>query len=143
MSFKYSTECFSGECGFCQSCNDKPFNNQHHQKIKTEENKATDFKKFFNKEELQKEYEIYLSSLNKSLKNYQFVDKKEQGFIPKELIINSSKYKLINSSHKCNSILCQMFYLHLHDNIKNKLIESTPIYKSETDKNFCILCLSR
>ena len=138
MSFQFSSECFSGECGFCQSCNNPP----NPVKIK-ENNKASDFKKFFLKEDIQKEYEIYLNSLNKSLKNYHYVDKKEQGFTPKNIIINSSKYQLLNSSHKCDSILCQMFYLHLHENINNKLIQSIPIYKSETDKKFCILCINR
>ena len=61
MSFQFSSECFSGECGFCQSCNNPP----NPVKIK-ENNKASDFKKFFSKEDLQKEYEIYLNSLNKS-----------------------------------------------------------------------------
>jgi len=137
MSFQFSSECFSGECGFCQSCNNPPH------LVKDKGNRASDFKKFFSKEDLQKEYEIYLSSLNKSLKNYQFIDKKEHGFTPKILTISSSKYRLLNTSHKCDSMLCQMFYLHLHETINDKLIKSTPIYKYDSDNKFCILCVSR
>jgi len=140
--FQFSTECFSGDCGFCKSCNNSPSYLMIDDSGDSGD-RASDFKKFFEKEVIQANYDKYLSSLNKSLKKYHYLDKKEQGFTPKKITTNSTNYKLVNTSRKCDSLTCQLFYLHQHDTINDKLIRSTPIYKSNTDKYFCILCVTR
>ena len=135
-------ECFSGECGFCDCCT-----KTHHYISNTDPTesrlRAEDMKKFFGKEEIQTEFETYHKSLRNQMKSYQYIDKSEPGFCPKKFTIGSSEFKLTESYAKCDSVLCQMFHLHLHENISKRLLSDIPMYQSTGDKSFCLLCVRR
>ena len=135
-------ECFSGECGLCELC-DKTSHYISITEKKESHSIAHDMKKFFLKEEIQTEFESYHKTLRNQMKSYQYVDKSEPGFCPKKFKIGATEFKLNDSFDKCDSVLCQMFNLHLHENIRNRLLNDIPMYQSPASKSFCITCIKR
>jgi len=135
-------ECFSGECSFCDSCT-----KTHHYISNTDPNesrlRAEDMSKFFKKDEIQTEFETYHKSITNKMKSYQYIDKSEPGFCPEKFTIGSSEFIMNNSFDKCDSVLCQMFHLHLHENIAKRLLGDIPMYQSPASKSFCLLCVRR
>ena len=135
-------ECFSGECSFCDSCT-----KTHHYISNTDPNesrlRAEDMSKFFKKDEIQTEFETYHKSITNKMKSYQYIDKSEQGFCPQKVKIDNSDFILTDKTKKCDSTLCQMFHLHLHENIAKRLLTNIPIYKSVAEKHFCLTCIHR
>ena len=135
-------ECFSGECGFCDCCTKT--NHYVSNGLPNESQvRAQDMKKFFGKEEIQTEFEKYHKSLREQMKSYQYCDKSEPGFCPKKFTFGPSEFTLNNSFDKCDSVLCQMFHLNLHENISKRLLGDIPMYQGQANKSFCILCTRR
>ena len=136
------TECFSGECGLCDCCT-KTNHYVSNGDPKESQLRAQDMKKFMGKDEIQTEFEKYHKSLRNQMKLFSYIDKSEPGFCPKKFTIGTSEFKLNNSFDKCESNMCQMFHLHLHNNISKRLLGDIPMYLSPANKSFCILCVRR
>jgi len=137
-----SAECFSGECEFCDCCT-----RTHHYVSDTDtdepDKRASDMAKFISKDDIQKEFETYQKSLLRLKNLYSYLEKSEQGFTPFTLNVENSIFTLTNSFKKCDSVLCRIFHKQLHENICKQFIHDIPIYRSTSDKHFCLVCLRR
>ena len=145
---EYSYPCFSGECGFCPNCcQSENINNDEKESIQ----RAKVLKKFINQQRLEDEQNYYNKSLHKLMKQYDYRNPTDIGFMPqkKKYGVNEdyNKYILRQKNHNkvCDDQLCQLFHLSAHDNLKESYYQKLPLYSREKDNNhhLCIVCISR
>jgi hypothetical protein len=141
----FTAECFSGECGNCQSCcgNVQEEADNHPENYK----RSIDTKKLYNKRmnEITDDYWKKMIDVTRKLG---YKNPEENGRIRKKIMINENAYfKLYDKDNKhdmcCHSPLCLAIYQNAHEYEKKKKYSILPIYiNQETTKKQCYLCLS-
>ena len=149
MVLTYSAPCFSGECGFCASCCDSDPTSPDPEPVQ----RASDLIKFMGKQRVQDELDNYNKSLNKMLKQYDYRNPTDIGFMREKVnyekgqLIDNVKYKLILKHHQavCDDPLCKVFFVSAHDSLKNSFYPKLPIYSRVSDNNhqLCAVCISK
>ena len=155
----FTAPCFSGECEFCPECCKSDDNDSKNNNGKDDNNdnddeslqRAKDLNKFIDKQRLEDEKDHYNKSLNKLIKQYDYRNPTDIGFMPTKKNYGEDEeykqYKLQQENHKeiCDDQLCKLFYVSSHDNIKSSYYTKLPIYSRVKDNNhnLCIVCISR
>ena len=150
-SMKFSTECFSGECGLCKNCcqnTDESFQKIIHNKNE-DERRSEDLSKMMGKNYVQEVKDRYNKNLKEWCKNYSFKDPYCYGYAPEikseTYTGRNEKYKIIDKihNHVCNNTYCKMMYTTSTIWEQEKKYSLLPIYKNINKDNFlCGPCLT-
>ena len=105
----FTAPCFSGECQFCPECCKSDFKDNNNPKDNNNDNndnddeslqRAKDLNKFIDKQRLEDEKDHYNKSLHKLLKQYDYRNPTDIGFMPTNNINYNKKiirkYVMIN-----------------------------------------------
>lgn len=150
-SMKFSTECFSGECGLCKNCcqnTEESLQKNIHNKPESER-RSEDLSKIIGKNNVQEFKDRYNKNLKEWCKNYSFKDPFCYGYAPKNkretFTGRNEKYKIIDKIHKdvCDNLYCKMMYTTSTSWEQEKKYCLLPVYKNiNEEKYLCGPCLT-
>ena len=143
-----ATECFSGDCGLCNSCTNNSFQsfNSSNNRCKLSD-RSEDLYKIMSKNLKEEAGELYNKNLMNWCKKYQYKDPYCYGYAP-EIIKDDKgdKYKIIEKNHSiiCDHVYCRMIYHSSSSWLQGKRYPIIPMYsrQNEYPLNLCGTCMT-
>ena len=146
----YSTNCFSGDCGFCKECCQPMYINTNVENPPHSDeflNRSEDLQKFYYGDRYDEIDIEYNQHLKKIIDRTDYRSPSDPGLLSKKKNLYGKKYKLIDETHSavCDDPVCKIFFIKAHDYIRMSKFTQYPIYTREPDDKlqFCAVCIER